>query len=262
VFALIAAGVAVFRLSEVVTASPTDDPAARYVELEVFGDGCLFPSTVLRAFDGGGAAVGEVAPFASTTCVTAGTYRCSRPRRRRRVHDRCRRRQRAAAGGGRAGVPDQLDHPLRLRAGADLTAVTISSAPTTPAPSSRPAASRWPASPTSTSSRPTGGSRLTPRAQRRHAVEPGDAGVDAAIDAGDGDAGIDGPPPPIDAPFMVDAAHIDANDRFLDLDPGGGAACGCGTSGGGGSALLAALTLAGLLARQRRRWSRTWPRSS
>lgn len=74
VFSLVVAGVAVFRLSEVVTASPTADPAARYIELEVFGDGCLFPTTVLRAYDGDGAALGEVAPFASTTCFSTGTY--------------------------------------------------------------------------------------------------------------------------------------------------------------------------------------------
>lgn len=72
--------------------------------------------------------------------------------------------------------------------------------------------------------------------------------VDIVIDPDGGtsdDAGID-------APFTVDAARVDANDRFLDLDPGGGAVCGCGAGGGWASGLVAAATLLWLMTRRRR----------
>ena len=62
------------RLSEVATASAVGDPAARYVELEATAAACVFPSTRVVSYDAAGAVVGDVAPFASATCVAAGTF--------------------------------------------------------------------------------------------------------------------------------------------------------------------------------------------
>jgi MYXO-CTERM domain-containing protein len=256
---LAVAGVAVFRLSEVVTASPSADPAARYVELEVFGDGCLFPSTVLRAYDPAGTALGEVAPFASTTCFAAGDYLLfATP---------------AAQAAYATGPVNGAAVPQLPAVAGQLCLISSTT---------RYDCVRWgtittpvhdlfgPADDTSAPG-PPGGFALarvadvnvvevdwrvetpTPRAPNDGTPwDPGDAGVDAApVDGGPDDGGLDAPRP-IDAPFVVDGAHVDANDRFLDLDPGGGAACGCGAGGGAPSGALTAVVLAGLLARRRR----------
>ncbi len=71
---LAAAGPSGFRLSELVTASATGDPSARYVELEATVEGCLFPSTEVVAYNAAGESLGRASPFASTTCFEAGSY--------------------------------------------------------------------------------------------------------------------------------------------------------------------------------------------
>ena len=76
------------------------------------------------------------------------------------------------------------------------------------------------------------------------------------------DAGVDGPRPDagVDAQ-VLDAARVDAagdaaaadgNQRFLDLDPVGGAACGCGAGAGPDGLALVGLVVAGLARRRRR----------
>lgn len=260
---LAVAGVAAFRLSEVVTASPTADPAARYVELEAFADGCLFPTTVLRSYDAGGAAIGEVAPFSETICFADGAYLLFATPAAQAVYA--------------TGMPNGAAVPMLPVAAGQLCLISSTT---------RYDCVRWgpitqpvhdlfgPADDTSAAA-PPGGFALariadvnvveadwriespTPRAPNDGTPwDPGDAGIDAApTDAGASDAATDGPRP-IDAPFTVDGARIDANDRFLDLDPGGGAACGCGASGtrgGAASTGLAAIVAGALLIRRRRR---------
>jgi hypothetical protein len=261
---LAVAGVSWFRLNEVVTASPAGDPAARYIEVEVFGDGCLFPTSVLRAYDAAGNGLGEVAPFASTTCFSAGTYLLFATPAAQSVYL-------TAADG--AAVPT-------LPTGAGQLCLVSST--------TRYDCVRW--GPISVPVHDLGGggddtsavaapggfalARIsdfnvieadwrvetpTPRGPNDGTPwEPKDGGVDAPTDAPPDDAGIDARP--IDAPFVVDAPRLDANDRFLDLDPGGGASCGCGSGGGPVSAGLAALVIVAVLAGQRR-WSWTRRRS-
>ncbi|MBE7451912.1 MAG: hypothetical protein HS111_24400 [Kofleriaceae bacterium] len=250
-----AAGVSVFRLSEVVTAGPTGDPAARYVELEASGDGCLFPSTVVRAYGPDGATLGDAMPFASTTCFAAGTFLLF------------------ATPAAQAAFQTAADAALVPALPAAAGQLCLVSSTT------RYDCVRWgaitqpvhdlfaPADDTHALA-PPGGLALarvadvnvvevdwrietpTPRAPNDgQPWDPGDAGVDAAPpDAGD--AGLDAAPP-IDAPFTVDAARVDANDRFLDLDPRGGATCGCG-AGAPGTSLGLALVVLATLGRRRR----------
>lgn len=260
---LAVAGVAAFRLSEVVTASPTADPAARYVEVEAFADGCLFPTTVLRSYDAAGVAIGEVAPFAETVCFSTGAYLLFATPAAQAVYA--------------TPMPNGAAVPMLPEAAGQLCLISSTT---------RYDCVRWgtitqpvhdlfgPDDDTSAPA-PPGGLALsrvadvnvveadwriespTPRAPNDGTPwDPGDAGIDATpIDGGPIDAPTDGPRP-IDAPFTVDGARIDANDRFLDLDPGGGASCGCGmpgASGGATSTGLAALVAGALLVRRRRR---------
>ncbi len=258
-------GVSWFRLSEVVTASPAGDPAARYIELEVFGDGCLFPTTLLRGYDAAGNSVGEVAPFASTTCYPTGTYLIFATPAAQTTYMIDEGTVTGAAvpmlptGAGQLCLVSSTTRYDCVRWGAitvpvhDLLGADDDTSAVAP-PGGLALARRsdfnvievdWRVeTPT-----PLGPNDGTP-------WEPMDAGVDAPIDATPADAGADARP--IDAPLVVDAARPDANDRFLDLDPGGGATCGCGSAGGEGAAALALITLGVLVAQ--RRWSWTRPR--
>ncbi len=255
-----AAGVSAFRLSELVTASPTADPAARYIELEALGDGCWFPSTVVRVYDPAGGTLGDAMPFASTTCFTAGTYLLFAT---------------PAAQAVFMTAADTAIVPVLPAAAGQLCLVSSTT---------RYDCVRWgtittpvhdlfgPADDTTTLAAP-GGLALarvadvnvvaadwrvespTPRRPNDGTPwDPGDAGVDAspATDAGGDDAGRDGPAP-IDAPFAVDAARVDANDRFLDLDPGGGASCGCGAGASTSAAVTALLVVLALTGKPRAR---------
>lgn len=49
-------------------------PDIRYIELWNEAGGCLFPTTHVQVFDGGGRLVASVAPVAATTCFDPGTY--------------------------------------------------------------------------------------------------------------------------------------------------------------------------------------------
>jgi hypothetical protein len=70
------AGVDAWRVNEVYV-DPAH-PATRYVELAApasgGADNCWFPSTRLEVLDASGAAVGQVAPFAVTTCFNGEWY--------------------------------------------------------------------------------------------------------------------------------------------------------------------------------------------
>lgn len=68
------AGPAAWELSEVERAGPGNDAAIRFVEVFADDAGCWFPTTQVAVYDGAGAVLDVVAPFASTTCFPAGTY--------------------------------------------------------------------------------------------------------------------------------------------------------------------------------------------
>jgi hypothetical protein len=254
------AGVSVFRLSEVVTASPTGDPAARYVELEAFGDGCLFPSTVVRSYDAAGGLVGDAMPFSATTCFTAGTYLLFATPAAQTVFmagaDAALVPMLPAASGQLCLVSSTTRYDC-VRWGAITTPVHDLFAPaddtTAPAPPGGFALAR--VADVNVVAADWRIETPTPRALNDGTPwDPGDAGVDAPPpDADVDDGGVDATPP-LDAPPSVDAAHVDANDRFLDLDPGGGATCGCGGGGAPGGlapALLVALAITGRARRAR-----------
>lgn len=243
------------RLSEVVTASSTGDPAVRYLELEVTAAACVFPTTRLVSYDAAGVVQGDAAPFASATCLAAGSYLLlATP---------------AAQAAFAVGADGSLVPPLDLDAG---QVCLVSSA-------TRYDCVRWGAITTAvrdlfgpddvtTAVPPPGGLALartaafdvvaldwrvqtpTPRGPNDGTPwDPADAGVDAPRP----DAGVDATPP-IDAPrpdAATDASDPDASQRFLDLDPAGGAACGCASGPTPGGALVL-LAVAGLLARRRR----------
>ena len=256
-------GVAAFRLSEVVTASPTADPAARYVELEAIGDGCLFPSTVVRAYDAAGGFVADAMPFTSTTCFADGTLLLFAT---------------PAAQAAYMTTADAAIVPVLPAAAGQLCLVSSTTRYDCVrwGPITTPVHDLFAPDDDTAAGAPPGGYALarvadvnvvaadwrietpTPRAPNDGAPwDPGDAGIDAAPpDAAPGDGGAgDDAAPAIDAPFSVDAARIDANDRFLDLDPGGGATCGCGAAGGPGAGALAVLVTLALIARTCRRGS-------
>jgi len=245
------------RLTEVATASATGDPAARYVELEATAAACVFPSTRVVSYDAAGAVIDDVAPFASATCVAAG-----------RVLVLATPAARAAFA--IAAVDGALVPPLDLDAG---QVCLVSSA-------TRYDCVRWGAIATpvrdlfgpddATAAIPAPAGLALARVANTDVVavdwrvetaspgRPNDGSpwdpADAGVDAPRPDAGTDAAPP-LDAArpdAAADAATADASQAFLDLDPGGGAACGCASGPTpDGAAVLVAVAM--LLARRRRR---------
>lgn len=251
---LAAAGVSGFRLSEVVTASASGNPASRYIELEATAEACVFPSTRIVSYDASGAVIGDVGPFASATCVAPGTFLLlATP---------------AAQAEFATGADGSLVPTLAPIAGQVCLVST----------GTRYDCVRWgpiatpvrdlfgPTDDTSAPAPP--GAIALARVAETHVVDvdwrtetptprgpndgspwdPSDAGIDGPL----ADAGVDAFA--VDAPSLVDAPapiEPDASQRFLDLDPGGGATCGCAGSQGPGWAL--GLVVLALVRRRRRR---------
>ncbi len=254
------AGVAAFRLSEVVTASPTGDPAARYVELEAIGDGCLFPSTVVRVYGPDGASMGDAMPYASTTCFTDGTFLLFATAEAQSVYMTAADTSVVPALPLAAGQLCLVSSTTRydcVRWGPITTPVHDLFAPaddtSAPAPPGGFALAR--VADVNVVSTDWRVETPTPRGPNDGTPwDPGDAGVDATPTDASGDAsGTPDAASGEDAASSVDAAQVDANDRFLDLDPRGGAVCGCGAGAqrGAVSAVLAALILISLRRRRR-----------
>lgn len=252
-----AAGPSSFRLSELATASATGDPAARYVELEATVDGCLFPSTEVVAFGADGAILGRAAPFAATTCFGAGSFLLLATPAAQTAFMTGADSGLVPALPGAAGQVCFVSSTTRydcVRWGAITVPVHDLFAPTDD----------------STALPPPGGLALarvsdtgviavdwqvetpTPRGPNDGTPwEPADAGIDGAPPV---DAAVDARPPrPDGGGGPVDAAQSDAGSRsFLDLDPGGGAACGCRTGASPGGALPLLLAGLALMRRPRR----------
>ncbi|MCE9578024.1 MAG: hypothetical protein K8W52_33135 [Deltaproteobacteria bacterium] len=255
------AGVASWRLSEVLPAGANADPAIRFIELHTAASACWFATTRLAVYDGAGQSIGTVAPFVSTTCFPADTYLLLAT---------------PEAQAAYSVTADDAVVPSLPRTAGQLCLVSSS----TPYDCVRWGAISVPVhdllGPDDDTAvvAPPGGTSLirvaevhvvttdwafaapTPRAPNDGTPWiPPDAGApDAPLpDGAPGDAGLDGrlgdtidARPPSDARRLPDAT----NNRYLDLDPGGGA-CACRTaSPSSGAPILVALVA---LARRRRR---------
>jgi hypothetical protein len=261
-----AAGPSALRLSELATASATGDPAARYIELESVAEACVFPSTEVVVFDAAGNPLGRSSPFTMARCFPAGHFLVlATPQ--------------AQAAFNITGADSALVPALPRTAG-QLCLVSSTT---------RYDCVRWGnvtvpvhdlfgTNDDTSALSPPGGLALarvaddeviatdwrvqtpTPRGPNDGTPwDPLDAGVDAPPMI---DAAVDARPPRPDGGSRVDAAVVDGPPQtFLDLDPAGGAACGCRTGVSPGGALpLAALAL--LFRRRRRRRRRRRPRGS
>lgn len=235
-----AAAVGDWRLNEVVTAGPSGDGAIRFVELYTPVDACWFPSTRLDVYDADGHVTGQVAPYPVSTCFGAGSYVVLGT---------------AQAGAAFGFTPDVTMLPALPAAAGQLCFASS----TTTYDCVRWGAITTPvhdflgASDDSSASAPPGGIALartqvthvvaddwalqtpTPRAPNDgspwippDAAPPADAAPPLA-DAGPPDAVVDARPRP-DARDQPDATE----QRYLDLDPGGGA-CGCRSTTPGGA---------------------------
>lgn len=249
------AGIEAWEMNEVVT-SAGGDGAVRYLELANLVGGCLFPTSRVVVYDGAGQVVGSAALVTQATCYGAPTYYLLA----------------TSAAVTRFGVAAdrQIVPPLPADAG---QACFVSS-------QTRYDCVRW--GPVSTAledffgigddssaqAAPDGQSLArtdhtnvvsadwsllspTPRGPNDGTPwTPPDAGPtpDAAPPA---DAGPDAGARP-DAAIIPDARPVgDASDqRYLDLDPGGGALCSCRT-GGGAPAVLLLLAAIALVGRRR-----------
>jgi hypothetical protein len=242
------AGPAEWELNEVERAGPGGNTAIRFVELYAAQAGCWFPSTQVAVYDAGGTVLDAVAPFASTTCFGDDTYLLlattgaealygviattnqvpTIPANARQI---CFRSTGTIYDCVRWGAQTVVIHDL-------FGPTDDSSAPAPPTggaiariASSHVVSDDWiAAEPT-----PGGINDGTP-------IEVPDAGPEP--DAGppaDAELEPDAGPPP-DADLLDAAPAPDAhNSQFLDLDPGGGAGCGC--QGGADPSLLLGLLL-------------------
>jgi MYXO-CTERM domain-containing protein len=252
-----AAGPASFRLSEVATASATGDRAARYIELESTDAACVFPTTEVVVYDAAGVSMGRSAPFNTATCFPAGHFVLLATPAAQAAFMTGADSGLVPALPGSAGQlclvssatrydcvrwgnvtvpvhdlfgPTDDTHALAPPAGLALARIADDDV----------VATDWRVqSPT-----PRGPNDGTP-------WDPGDAGVDAPPMI---DAMVDARPPrPDGGSGGIDAAQPDATSQsFLDLDPAGGAACGCRT-GASPAASLPFVALALLVLRRRRR---------
>jgi hypothetical protein len=219
-------------LSEVATASAVGDPAARYIELEATAEACVFPSTRVISYDGAGRVLGDTAPFPSATCVAAGTYLLlATP---------------AAQVAFATTADGNLVPPMDLDAGqVCLVSTTTRYDCVRWGPVGSPLRDLFGPDDASSAVPPPAGLALarigelhliaidwrveSPTPRRPNDGSPWDP-ADAGVDAPRPDAAVDALT--VDARRVdaaIDAVPADGNQQFLGLDPGGGAACGCGT---------------------------------
>ncbi len=248
-----AAGVSGFRLSELATASATGDPAARYLELEATAAGCVFPSTEVVAYDSAGAVLGQAAPFASSTCFPAGRFLVIATPAAQLAFATAADAALVPALPALAGQLCLVSSTTRydcVRWGAIARPVHDLFAPTDDSAGFGPPAGLALARRADTGVVADDWRVETPSPRRANdgaGWDQGDAGLDAAT-PGDAAPAADAGPPvaPADAGNQGDPAV----EPYLDLDPGGGARCGCGTDRGRGAALPVALVA--LIAGRRR----------
>lgn len=252
------AGGASWRLSEVLPRGDGGDPAIRFVELYATADGCWFPTTQVAVYDGAGAVLDTAAPFAETTCFDADAYLLLAT---------------AEAGAAFGVTPDRAVVPAMPASARQVclrSTTTIYDCVRWGAVSAPVHDLFGPDDDTAAAAPPPGVSAArvvethvvavdwelqapTPRALNDGEPHvPPDGGVPDAGAPDDGGV-VDAGPAPDGWP---DAARPDAgDDRYLDLDAGGGAGCGCRAGGGaaGAAAGWALLAAAAVTACRRRR---------
>jgi hypothetical protein len=273
------AGVQDWQVSEVVT-SAAGDPGVRYIELENPVGGCMFPSTRIEIYDASGGPLGAVAPAATTTCFGPNTFYLLAtsdavsffgtsadhqivPVIPRDAGQICVASSTTRYDCVRWGVIAQPVYDFYGGADATMAMAPPDGQGLSRIDTTHVVAADWSIlSPT-----PRGPNNGTPWTPPDAGVV--DAGPDAGVtpDAAVADAGPDAGPDagiaadaagPADAALPADAREqADArNTRFLDLDPVGGAACGCRAGGSDRPARhlpLAVLALLSLLALRGRR---------
>ncbi len=223
------AGPAEWLLTEVERKGPGGDTEIRFVELHTAAGGCWFPTTQVAVYDAGGTVVDAVAPFASTTCFPADTFVLLAttgaeaeygvtattnqvPTIPNTVRQVCLRSTGTVYDCVRWGGQTVVIH--------DLFGTDDDSSAASPPPGyalarigdSNVVSDDWVVA------------EPTPAATNDG--EPWTGSPDAGVAPPDA-----GPPPdaaiPPDANAMPDAGPDARSDQFLDLDPGGGAGCGC-----------------------------------
>ncbi len=252
------AGPAAFRLSELATASASSDPAARYVEVEATVAGCVFPSTAVVTYRPDGTLLGQSSPFIAATCFGAGSFILLATPAAQAAFMTAADSGLVPALPGAAGQLCFVSSTTRydcVRWGAITVPVHDLFDPTDDSSALAP-----PAGLALTRIADTGVIAVdwqvqtpTPRGPNDGTPwEPADAGIDGPTPI---DAAVDARPPrPDGGGGSVDAAPPDAgNQNFLNLDPGGGAACGCRTGASPGGALPLLVAALALLRRRRRR---------
>lgn len=244
------------RVNEVV-AEVAGDPQLRFVELAIPADtagNCLFPTTRIEVYDSSGQLLGAVAPFATTVCLEPGSYFL------------------LATQEAAAHFAVERDAKLDVVIPGEAGQVCLASSAT------RYDCARWGAiddavrylrNTDDASAAPP----IPPGVALARVADTGSVSDDFVLltptprRANDGsvvevpDAG----PPALDAAPLPDAARPDARElsrpdapvlprldapvdpRFLDADPGGGAACQCAAGRRPQVGWLAALALLGLL---------------
>jgi len=241
------AGPAEWELSEVQRAGPGGDAVIRFVEVHAASAGCWFPTTQVVVYDGGGTVLDAVAPFASTTCFGDDTYLVLATTGAEALYG-------VTATSNQVPVISTSARQICFRSTATIYDCV-----------------RWggqsvvihdlfgPDDDSNTSSPPDGGAIA--RIASSHVVSddwiaaeptPGGPNDGTPIEVPDAGPTPDAAGPPSDAEIAPDAGPApDANpvepapdarnDLFLDLDPGGGAGCGC--QGGADPSLLLGLAV-------------------
>ena len=259
-----------WQVNEIVT-SAGGDPAVRYIELFNPVGGCFFPSTRIEVYGPDGVLLGAVAPVAATTCYGSGTYYL------------------LATSAAVAAFDTTADFQMVPAVAQSAAQVCFSSSMSRYdcvrwGALSQPVVDLFGAQDTSVAAAPADGVALV-RVDTTHIVAldwalqsptprgPNDGSPWTPPDAGptpdarplpDATAPADARPwPPGDDDAPDARVRADArNERFLDLDPVGGASCGCRAGGrhdGGwlGGGLGGWMLLAGLVLRLR--WGRLRP---
>lgn len=241
-----------WQINEVMTNLGGDDQI-RYVELRNDVGGCFFPSSRIEAFDADGSSVGGTSPFAVTTCFGPNTYFLFATPAAASALGTTADRSVVPTLPTSAGQVCFISSTTRydcVRWGAITTAQTdlfgsADSSAVAPHPSgmalervatTHVVSADWQAD----SATPRGPNDGTPWFPPDAGPMPDAGPIIDAIPAPDAERLPDALPPPDSGPSF-DASP----NRFLDLDPRGGAACSCHGGAGGPAAvwLIAAATL-------------------
>jgi hypothetical protein len=240
------------------------DDQIRFVELSNPAGGCLFPSTRLEVFDAEGQALAFVSPVTVTTCVEPGEFFVFAPPMSADflgiVADESVLPVLPESAGQVCLASSQIRYDC-VRWG-DITTPVLDffgQSDTTTAALAGPIFSISRTQNTHVIIDDWSSMPLSPgEVNDGEPWTPVDAGPEAdagatpdggTLDAGSLDAGLSDAGPAPDAFWLPDAgSHPDSSrNRFLDLDPAGGATCGCASNDEGSSGFLSLLLMLSIL---------------